>query len=139
MTDTSMTRRAALAGSAALAALPAFGIAAGAAPAATPIGTHWDKAEALAVKLDAYRAEIARIAQNGGISGWMRMGGEANRLGNERYGALVSIFTEEPRSGRDLAIMARALLDEEIQNGAKSWAAEQFARATIAFHAADLA
>jgi hypothetical protein len=138
MTTTNMTRRAALAGTAALTLVPATGFAV-AAPVETPIGALWAKAEALEVKLSAYRAEISRIAMNGGISGWMRMGGEANRLGNERYGALVSIFTEEPKSGRDLAIMAHALLDEEIQNGAKSWASEQFARATISFHASDLA
>ena len=44
----------------------------------TAIGKLWSEAEVLNARLDAYRAEIAAAAQNGGISGWMRLGGEAS-------------------------------------------------------------
>jgi hypothetical protein len=140
MTDMTMTRRAALAGSAALAAVPALSVAAMAAPQGeTAIGKLWAQAEGLNAQLVAHRAEITRLAADGGISGWMRLGGEANRIGNERYRALVSIFTEAPQTPRDLELMGRAYLDEEIQNGAKSWASEVLANAVVTFHGAKLA
>jgi hypothetical protein len=134
MTTTNLTRRHIMAGAAALAA--AAPAAASALPAVTPIGELWTKAEALRLKLEAHRAAIAAAAHNGGISGWMRLGGEANALGEARYQALIAILKSKPHSATDLAIMGKTVLDDEIGNAAQQWASAQFANATIAFHRA---
>jgi hypothetical protein len=133
MTTPSLTRRTAFAGAAALAVVPAVAFAK--APETT-IGKLWSDAEAINSKIAAYRAEITAAAQNGGISGWMRLGGEANTLGGLRYSRLMAILHAKPESQADLAIMANVVLDSEIQNGAKSYAAERFAQATVDFVAA---
>jgi hypothetical protein len=130
MTSPSLTRRSAFAGAAALTVVPAV---ASASTKQTAIGTLWSEAEALERKIAAYSAEIAAAAQNGGIAGWMRLGGEANTLGGQRYARLMAILHATPESQTDLAIIARVVLDGEIQNGAKGYAADQFAKATIAF------
>jgi hypothetical protein len=130
MTTPSLTRRSAFAGAAALTVVPAV---ASAAAKQTAIGKLWSEAEALNERLAAYRAEIAAVAQSGGISGWMRLGGEANALGGQRYAKLMAILHAKAETQGDLAIMAKAVLDDEIVNGAKGYAADQFARATIAF------
>jgi hypothetical protein len=129
MTTPSLTRRSAFAGAAALTVVPAV---ASARSSETAIGKLWSEAEALNARLDAYRAEITAVAQNGGISGWMRLGGEANTLGGQRYAKLMAILHVKPENQADLAILARVVLDDEISNGAKGYAADQFARATIA-------
>lgn len=132
MTTTTLTRRHIMAGAAAVtAAVPA---AASALPTTTPIGELWAKAEALRLKLEAHRVAIAAAARNGGISGWMRLGGEANALGEARYQALIAILKSKPHSPADLAIMGKTVLDEEIGNAAQQWASAQFANAAIAFH-----
>jgi hypothetical protein len=133
MTSSTLTRRTAfagtaLAGAAVLALVP---VAASAATKQTAIGNLWAEAEAINVKLNGYRAQIAASAETGGISGWMRLGGEANTLGGQRYAKLMGILHAAPETQSDLAIMARVVLDEEIQNGAKGYAAERFATATI--------
>ncbi|MGL4636415.1 MAG: hypothetical protein ACRCWF_10560 [Beijerinckiaceae bacterium] len=128
MTTSTISRRTAFAGAAALSLVP---VVASAAASETAIGKLWNEAEALGSKLDAYRAEIAASAQNGGISGWMRLGGEANTLGGQRYGKLMAILHAKPETQGDLVVMARVILDDEIQNSAKGYAADQFAKATI--------
>jgi hypothetical protein len=129
MTTPSLTRRSAFAGAAALTVVPVVALA---RSAETAIGKLWSEAEVLNTRLDAYRAEITAAAQNGGISGWMRLGGEANTLGGQRYAKLMAILHVKPENQNDLAILARVVLDDEISNGAKGYAADQFARATIA-------
>jgi hypothetical protein len=128
MTTSTITRRTAFAGAAALTIVPAV---ASATTKPTTIGALWNEAGALGTKLESFRAEIAASAQNGGISGWMRLGGEANTLGGQRYGKLMAILHAKPETNSDLAVMARVILDDEIQNSAKGYAAEQFAKATI--------
>jgi hypothetical protein len=129
MTTPSLTRRSAFAGAAALTIVP---VVASARSPETFIGKLWSEAEALNARLDAYRAEITAAAQTGGISGWMRLGGEANTLGGQRYAKLMAILHVRPENQNDLAILARVVLDDEISNGAKGYAADQFARATLA-------
>jgi hypothetical protein len=129
MTTPSLTRRSAFAGAAALTIVP---VVASARSPETVIGKLWSEAEALNARLDAYRAEITAAAQTGGISGWMRLGGEANTLGGQRYAKLMAILHVKPENQNDLAILARVVLDDEISNGAKGYAADQFARATLA-------
>ena len=133
MTSPSLTRRSAFAGAAALTVVPAV---ASASTKQTVIGALWSEVEALEHKITAYSAEIAAAAENGGISGWMRLGGEANTLGGQRYAKLMAILHASPQNQADLAILARVVLDGDIQNGAKGYAADQFAKATIAYTAA---
>ena len=129
MTTPSLTRRSAFAGAAALSLVPAV---ASAKAHQTPIGALWSEVEALTSRLASHHVEIAAAAQTGGISGWMRLGGEANALGGQRYGKLMAILHSKPENQADLAILARVVLDDEMQNGAKGYAAERFAAATIA-------
>jgi hypothetical protein len=129
MSKFTINRRTAFTGAAALTLVPAV---AGAATAkTTTIGKLWAEAEALQAKLAFYRAEIQASAENGGIAGWMRLGGEANTLGGERYQRLMAILNSTPANADDLKIMAKVVLDEEIQNGAKGFAADRFAQATL--------
>jgi hypothetical protein len=130
MTQLSLSRRSAFFGAAALSLVP---VVATAKTKQTAIGALWADAEALKAKIASYRGEIAAAAHNGGISGWMRLGGEANVLGGMRYARLMAILNAKPESQADLAIMARVILDDEIHNGAKSYAADQFAKATLEF------
>lgn len=136
MTTTSMTRRGLVAAAAALTAAPAAIVSAQASqPANTVISTLWADAEALRLKLEAHRGAIAQAAESGGISGWMRLGGEANALGEQRYGKLVAIMKAEPEAHGDLAIMAEVMLDDDFRRGAFNWAGEQLARAIVGFQA----
>ncbi|MGL4975588.1 MAG: hypothetical protein ACRC56_09850 [Bosea sp. (in: a-proteobacteria)] len=133
MTKTTLSRRTMFGAAAALAAAP---VAAGQALASgtTTIGRLWSQAESLNDQLAAHRAAITEAAANGGISGWMRLGGQANVLGQRRYDALVAILKTKPESTQDLAILGKVVLDGDIQNGARNWAGEQLANATVAFH-----
>jgi hypothetical protein len=133
MTSTFLSRRTAFVGAAALALVP---VIAAAKANETTIGKLWADAESLNDKIAAYRTEISAAAQNGGIAGWMRLGGEANTLGGLRYARLMAILNAKPEAQADLAIMARVVLDDEIHNGAKSYAADQFAKATLDFASA---
>jgi hypothetical protein len=132
---TTVTRRTAFAGAAALAAVPT-GASALTKVKPTQIGTLWAEAESLKETLAVHRAAIAQAAANGGISGWMRLGGEANRLGAARYERLVAILNATPRSEADLAVMARVVQDAEFRNGAHGFAAEKLADATVRMFAA---
>ncbi len=106
---------------------------------ATTIGRLWAEAEELRHHLDGHRAAIADAAQAGGISGWMRLGGEANRIGEARYGKLVAVLKAEPEAASDLALMGRAALEDDIRSGAFGWAGERLAHATVTFHGSALA
>ncbi len=64
----------------------------------------------------------------------MRLATEANRIGSERYDALVAILNAEPETQADLAMMAKAALSDEMWLGPMTWAGEKLARATIAFN-----
>lgn len=133
MTTSSMTRRGIVAAAAALTAAPAAMAATASPPSRTTIAALWAEAEALRVKLEAHRGAIAAAAESGGISGWMRLGGEANAIGEARYAKLVAIMKEQPAAQADLAIMAEVTLDDDFRRGAFNWAGEQLARAVAGF------
>ena len=139
MTTTTLTRRALVATAGALAVVPAVAAAPLASSPTTTIGKLWGEAEMLRKSLDVHRGAIAAAAMNGGISGWMRLGGEANRIGEARYGRLVAILKAQPELASDLAIMGRVTLDEDMRGGSIGWAGEQLALATVGFHGAALA
>jgi hypothetical protein len=147
MTHTLVSRRLLVAGAGALAAAPAMAAAPKAKTTsftektipATGIETLWQEAEVLRGRLGAHRDAIVEAARSGGIAGWMRLGGEANRLGEARYAKLVAILRARPESPSDLAIMARVTLDEDMRGGAHGWAADQLALATISLHGPELA
>jgi hypothetical protein len=130
-----LTRRGLVAAIGTAAAAPAAAFAA-ANPQSSPMQRLWRDAEALRVQLDVHRDAISAAAQDGGIPGWMRLGQEANRLGEERYAKLVAILNGAPQNQADLTIMAKAALDDDIRYGGVTWAGEQLARATIGFSAA---
>ena len=134
MTTSKLTRRALVAAAGALAVVPVVAAAPQATSSTTAIGKLWNEAETLRIALDAHRHAIADAAQNGGISGWMRLGGEANRIGEARYGKLVAILNTTPETASDLAIMGRATLEDDIRSGSFGWAGEQLARAAVGFH-----
>ena len=136
------TRRHILAGGAALAASPVLAaVPAFAAPAAksSVIAQLWAKAEALKGQMLAHGAEIARGAQRSGLPGWMVASGPANALGNSRYDTLVRILQSKPAGLDDLAIVGKATVDHDMQNGPKSWAHAQFDCAARNCHSAAFA
>jgi hypothetical protein len=133
MTTNRLTRRGLVAAAAAISAAPAALATTVAKPASTTISALWTEAEALRVRIDTHRAAISQAAESGGISGWMRLGGEANAIGEERYGKLVAIMKAEPEAQGDLAIMANVTLDDDFRRGAFNWAGEQLARAVTGF------
>jgi hypothetical protein len=133
MTTLAFTRRMAVAGAAAALVVPAVAVPASAAPKGpTAIGKLWAEAETLKRQLEQHRAVIAAKAAEGGIAGWMRLGGDANRIGEARYARLVAILNAVPVSQGDVAILARVVQDEDIQQGAKGFAADRLASAVIA-------
>jgi hypothetical protein len=136
VTTSRLTRRSLVAAAAAITAAPAA-ISATTSPATTntTIRALWADAEALRVRLEAHRGAIAEAAESGGISGWMRLGGEANVIGEARYAKLVAIMKAEPEAQADLAIMAEVTLDDDFRRGAFNWAGEQLARAIVGFQA----
>lgn len=133
MTST-LTRRGVAAVIGAAAAAPAVSLAA-AGRQPTAMARLWSEAEVLRVELDAHRDAITAAQNDGGVPGWMRLGQEANRLGEARYGKLVAILNGTPAAASDLTIMAQAALDDDIRYGGVTWAGEQLARATISFSA----
>jgi hypothetical protein len=129
-----LSRRMVVAGTAALAAGPVLA----AAPAApTPIASLWAQAQTLATRLASHRGLIAEAAARAGdgVPGWMRLGGEANAIAEERYGKLVAILRETPKNAGDLAIIAKVSQDADISAGARLWASERLAAATLAIAA----
>lgn len=104
------------------------------AVAQTEMSELWEKAEMLKTELQAYCDEITAKTRDGQIAGWMRLAGEANRLGEERYQTLVAIVNGTPATHADLAIMAQAVLSDELWLGPMTWAGEKLARATVEFN-----
>ena len=74
-----------------------------------------------------------------GLPGWMHVAGKANELGNRRYHLLVRVLISQPKSQDDLALIAKAVNDTDMQNGPKSWAHAQFDRAANGYHAGVIA
>lgn len=134
MTRKTLSRRVVLAG-ATLAAAAAPAAAATATTPATPIARLWAEAEALKLGLLRHRGAIADAAGTGGIPGWMRLGGEANRIAEARYGKLVAILKTRAEQPGDLAILARVAQDDDILAGPRAWAGERLAAATAALAA----
>lgn len=129
---TSRLSRRSMIAAGALAALPAaLPASARPMPEASPIARLWREAERLRGELDRHRDAIAAKAQEGGVAGWMRLAGEANTLGEQRYRHLVAILNAEPASPDDLKIMARVVLDDEMRYGPVTWAGERLAQATV--------
>lgn len=124
-----LSRRAMLAGLGVAAAAPAAVYAAPSKPL-TPIGKLWGEAEALRGQINSYRAEIEAASVNG-VPGWMRLGGEANRLSEQRYAKLIEILNAPAKNVDDLKIIGQVSMDTDILNGARSWAAERFASAAL--------
>lgn len=118
-------------GVAGLAAAAGSATVALATPSTTMSGL-WADVQTLDAQLATHRAAITAATEAGGISGWMRLGGEANRIAEERYAKLMAILRASPESRQDLAIMAKVTLDDDVRHGAVGWAGEQLARGTIA-------
>lgn len=133
MTNTPMTRRNLVVAAAAMTAAPAAIAGTIDTTARTAISALWAEAEKLRLRLESHRAAISAAAESGGISGWMRLGGEANEIGEARYAKLVAIMKEQPASQGDLAIMGQVTLDDDFRRGAFNWAGEQLARAIVGF------
>jgi hypothetical protein len=119
MSAISINRRGLLAAGAAVAAtaaVPAF-------PSdSTPIARAWARAETLRKQLQPHAPAIQAAFRSGGVSGWMRLKGEAYALGETRYGLLVEILNAAPSNAGDLDIQRRAARDEEMHNGPRDWA-----------------
>lgn len=130
-TTKTLSRRVMLAGATLAAAAPALAASPAAPAAKTAIGKLWAEAEALKLQLLAHRGAIAEAAAKGGIPGWMRLGGEANRIAEARYGKLVAILNSDARDSGDLAILGKVSQDGDILNGARAWASERLAAATL--------
>jgi hypothetical protein len=130
---TSFSRRAMMAASLGALAAPAA-VYAAPSKALTPIGKLWGEAEALRSQIGTYRADIEQAAVNG-VPGWMRLGGEANRLSEQRYAKLIEILNAPAKNVDDLKIIGQVSMDTDILNGARSWAAERFASAALALAA----
>ena len=131
---TSVSRRmlvagAALTGATLIAGVPAF------AAGTTPIAKLWAEAEALRGRLAAHRDAIAASAANGGIPGWMRLGGEANAIAEARYGKLIAILNAQPKTAQDLAIIAKVTQDSDITEGGRAWASARLAEAAASLAA----
>lgn len=140
-TTKTLSRRVLLAGATVAVAAPALATTSAlATPPAAPVGTTtigklWAEAEALKLQLLAHRGAIAEAAANGGIPGWMRLGGEANRIAEQRYGKLVAILNTPAKTSGDLAVLGKVSQDNDILNGARAWASERLASATISLAA----
>jgi hypothetical protein len=128
-----LSRRVILAGATAVAAAPA--LANTPAAPATPIARLWAEAESLKLALLRHRAAIAEAAGTGGIPGWMRLGGEANRIAEARYGKLITLLNSRPETKGDLAILAKVAQDDDILAGPRAWASEKLAAASQALAA----
>lgn len=130
-----LSRRLLLAGATAAVAGPALAAAPALPAGTTAIGKLWAEAETLKLQLVAHRGAIAEAAANGGIPGWMRLGGEANRIAEARYGKLVAILNTPAKTTGDLAILGKVTQDQDILNGARGWASERLASATLSLAA----
>jgi len=129
-------RGAAIAAIPAIAPLPALAKAFDATTSASPIAALWARAATLKQQMAPFAASIDAAFANGGTPGWMRLKGRANALGHERYEALIAILKAAPRSLDDLAIVGQATREADIVHGPRSWAHQQFDRASRAYHLA---
>lgn len=135
MTKTTLVSRrtlvagAAVTGASLIAGAPAF------AAGTTPIARLWAEAETLRGQLAAHRNAIAASAANGGIPGWMRLGGEANAIAEARYGKLIAILNAPPKTAQDLAIIAKVTQDSDITEGGRAWASARLAEAAASLAA----
>ncbi len=120
---------AAITGATLIAGAPAF------AAGTTPIAKLWADAETLRGQLAVHRDAIAAAAANGGIPGWMRLGGEANKIAEARYGKLIAILKAEPKNAQDLAIIAKVTQDNDIAEGGRAWASARLAEAAASLAA----
>ena len=138
----STTRRHVLTGGAALAAIPLAAMPMmAAAPAFAGNGTKlstiaklWAQAEALRMEMRASAPQIAAAHARTGLPGWMHVAGRANNLGHRRYDVLVGMLKSRATSKDDLALIALATNDHDMQHGPKSWAHSQFDRAARDYH-----
>lgn len=133
MSKTTLSRRvmmagAVIAGATTLAGAPTLA-------AETPITKLWAEAEALGVKLGTHREAIAAAAAEGGIPGWMRLGGEANAIAEARYTKLIAILNAPAKTAGDLAIIGKVTRDGDITEGARAWAGECLASAALSLAA----
>ncbi len=123
----------------AITAAAAFAVGAGStsakAAAASPIKSLWGEARVLDRALAAHADAVATASEARGIPGWMVLDGPANKLGEARYGKLISILNAAPADAQDLVIMAQASLDRDIVNGPRTWAGERLANAAIGLNA----
>ena len=133
-----LSRRVLVAGSAALVAAPLTlaGSAFAASPSAqttTPIAKLWAEAQTLGSQLTSFRSSIAEAATRAGdgVPGWMRLGGQANAIAEARYGKLVAILNTPAKTAGDLAIIGKVSIDSDITSGARAWASERLAAASI--------
>jgi hypothetical protein len=131
ITTTPLSRRALVTGATLAAAAPALAAASG----TTPIAKLWAEAQSLGSQLTAHRSAITAAAGKGGIPGWMRLGGEANRIAEARYGKLIEILNTPAKTAGDLAILGKVSQDEDILSGARSWASERLASAATSLAA----
>jgi hypothetical protein len=129
-----LSRRAALAGAGAACLSPAVATASpiGASQPESSLAALWREVKALDAALQPHAEAIAAAAAQGGVPGWMRLDGEINRLGEERYRRLVSIINGAAGSDADLAIKAQAALHDDIRAGAFTWAGETLALSVLA-------
>jgi len=125
MTKT-LSRRTLVTGATLAAAAPV--LAASPATGTTPIAKLWAEAQTLRSQLAAHRGAIATAAE-GGIPGWMRLSGEANRIAEARYGKLVAILNAKAENAGDLAILAKVSQDDDMLAGPRAWASERLAMA----------
>lgn len=134
ITTKTLSRRALVTGVTLAAAAPAFA-ATSAATGTTPIAKLWTEAQSLGSQLATHRSAITAAAGKGGIPGWMRLGGEANRIAEARYGKLIQILNTPAKTTGDLAILGKVSQDEDILSGARTWASERLASAATSLAA----
>jgi hypothetical protein len=129
ITTSTVSRRLALIGAGAACVAPAAAVA---APSDTALTVLWREVKALdAAMLPHADAVSAATAESGGLPGWMRLNGEVNRIGEERYRRLVAIINGPVSRDGDLAIKAEAAMHPDIRNGAFTWAGETLALAVM--------
>jgi hypothetical protein len=116
--------------------LPAPPIEASRQAGKTPVALLWEHAEALDGRVRLFAEELAPLSARSSLPGWMYASGEANRLGHERYDALVGILKTRAHSLDDLATMGRVLREPEIAQGPATWARFRFDEAARSFHLA---
>lgn len=131
-----LNRRTVLGATAALVALPATAFAVPSTPspiaaqaAERSLGALWNEVVSLSMQLGNHATPI--VHPQSGLPGWMYDQGEANALGNTRYGKLIDILRATPRDAEDVAIIARAARHPDIENGPRTYGAARLAHAAM--------